>query len=85
MIVYTLFIKFWCFSWTKVYFGLKAVSEIPELVATIEDPRLPFTSISILKCYNETDMTYKIFSRQAMTDALLDSIFRYYFQFPSTV
>lgn len=58
-----------------VYFGLKAVSEIPELVATIEDPRLPFTSISILKCYNETDMTYKIFSRQAMTDALLDSIF----------
>ncbi|KAJ6740924.1 FARNESYLCYSTEINE LYASE [Salix purpurea] len=58
-----------------VYFGLKAASEIPELVATIEDPRLPFTSISILKCYNETDMTYKVFSRQAMTDALLDSIF----------
>lgn len=58
-----------------VYFGLKAVSEIPELVATIEDPGLPFTSISILRCYNETDMTYKIFSRQAMTDALLDSIF----------
>jgi len=85
MIVYTLFIKFWCLSWTKVYFGLKAVSEIPELVATIEDPRLPFTSISILKCYNETDMTYKIFSRQAMTDALLDSIFRYYFQLPLIV
>ncbi|KAJ6419350.1 hypothetical protein OIU84_029457 [Salix udensis] len=58
-----------------VYFGLKAASEIPELVATIEDPHLPFTSISILKCYNETDMTYKVFSRQAMTDALLDSIF----------
>ncbi|KAJ6908842.1 farnesylcysteine lyase-like [Populus alba x Populus x berolinensis] len=55
-----------------VYFGLKAVSEIPELVATIEDPGLPFTSISILRCYNETDMTYKIFSRQAMTDALLE-------------
>ncbi|EEF46080.1 conserved hypothetical protein [Ricinus communis] len=57
------------------YFGLKAVSEIPELVGTLEDPELPFSSISILKQHNQTDMTYKIFSRKAMSDSLLDSIF----------
>lgn len=58
-----------------VYFGLKAVSEIPELVGTVEDPDVPFSSISILKKHTETDMTYKIFSRVAMSDSLLDSIF----------
>lgn len=57
------------------YFGMGAVSEIPELVGSIEDPDLPFTSISVLKRYNEEDMTYKIFSRKPMSDALLDNIF----------
>lgn len=57
------------------YFGLKAVSEIPELVGTIEVPDLPFSSISVLKRHDEKDMTYKIFSRKPMDDALLDSIF----------
>ncbi|KAF2284467.1 hypothetical protein GH714_022079 [Hevea brasiliensis] len=57
------------------YFGLQTVSEIPELVGTIEDPDLPFSSISILKRHNETDMTYKVFSRKAMPDSLLDNIF----------
>ncbi|KAJ8769154.1 hypothetical protein K2173_000929 [Erythroxylum novogranatense] len=58
-----------------VYFGMKAVSEIPELVGTIEDVDIPFSSISVLKQHNETDMTYKIFSRKVMDDALLDDIF----------
>lgn len=58
-----------------VFFGLKAVTDIPELVATIEDPDLPFSSISVLKRHNETETSYKIFSREPMTDALLDSIF----------
>lgn len=57
------------------YFGLGAVSEIPELVGTIEDSDLPFTSISVLKKHDEKDMTYKIFSREPMADILLDSIF----------
>ncbi|XP_062149004.1 farnesylcysteine lyase [Alnus glutinosa] len=57
------------------YFGLDAVSEIPELVGTIEDPDLPFSSISVLKQHGEKDMTYKIFSRKPMADILLDSIF----------
>ncbi|KAK6923471.1 Prenylcysteine lyase [Dillenia turbinata] len=58
-----------------VYFGLNAISEIPELVATIEDPRLIFTSIAVLKKHDEKDNTYKIFSRQPMTDADLDLLF----------
>ena len=60
----------------KVYFGLKSVSDIPELVGTIEDPTIPFSSISVLKQHNETDMTYKVFSREEMSDALLNEIFR---------
>jgi prenylcysteine oxidase/farnesylcysteine lyase len=60
----------------KGYFGLDALSEIPELVGTIEDPDLPFSSISVLKQHGEKDMTYKIFSRKPMADILLDSIFR---------
>ncbi|KAL5075162.1 hypothetical protein RYX36_014146 [Vicia faba] len=58
-----------------IYFGLKVAAKIPDLVATLEDPTLPFTSISVLKKHNEEESTYKIFSRQPMTDSLLDSIF----------
>ncbi|XP_051126941.1 farnesylcysteine lyase isoform X3 [Andrographis paniculata] len=56
------------------YFGLNTLSEIPELVGTIESDDLPFTSISVLK-EHEKDKTYKIFSREPMLDALLDNIF----------
>ncbi|CAN0897356.1 Farnesylcysteine lyase [Linum grandiflorum] len=58
-----------------VYFGLKSVSDLPELVGTIEDPKIPFSSISVLKQHNETDATYKIFSRTEMSDALLNGLF----------
>ncbi|XP_027334707.1 farnesylcysteine lyase isoform X3 [Abrus precatorius] len=58
-----------------VYFGLKAATKIPDLVGTLEDPNLPFSSISVLKKHNEKESTYKIFSRQPMEDTLLDSIF----------
>lgn len=57
------------------YFGLDGVSKIPELVATMEDPHLPFTCISVLKQHDENDFTYKIFSRKPMADTLLDDIF----------
>ncbi|KVI00496.1 farnesylcysteine lyase [Cynara cardunculus var. scolymus] len=57
------------------YFGLDAVSDIPELVGTIESPKLPFTCISVLKEHSAEDMTYKMFSRQSLTDTLLDQIF----------
>ncbi|KAI7753371.1 hypothetical protein M8C21_020023 [Ambrosia artemisiifolia] len=57
------------------YFGLNSVSDIPELVGTIESPDLPFTCISVLKEHSANDFTYKLFSRQSLTDALLDQIF----------
>lgn len=57
------------------YFGLKAVTKIPDLVGTIEDPELPFSCIAVLKKHNEKESTYKLFSRQPMADTLLDSIF----------
>lgn len=57
------------------YFGLDGISKIPELVATIEDPDLPFTCISVLKQHDENDFTYKIFSRKPMADTVLDDIF----------
>ncbi|GAV75620.1 Prenylcys_lyase domain-containing protein/NAD_binding_8 domain-containing protein [Cephalotus follicularis] len=57
------------------YFGLGDLSEIPDLVGTIEDPELPFSSISILKKNSDKDITYKIFSRKPMADTLLYSIF----------
>ncbi|OMO57231.1 Prenylcysteine lyase [Corchorus capsularis] len=57
------------------YFGLSTVAQIPELIGTLEDPDIPFSSISVLKCYDEKDVTYKVFSREPMADALLDSIF----------
>lgn len=60
----------------KAYFGFNHVSDIPQLVGTIESSDLPFTCISILKKHSEEDMTYKMFSRQPMTDVLLDQIFR---------
>lgn len=57
------------------YFGVKSVPEIPDLVGTVEDPDLPFTCISILKQHEGNDITYKIFSRKPMAEAILDSIF----------
>ncbi|ESQ31514.1 hypothetical protein EUTSA_v10004131mg [Eutrema salsugineum] len=57
------------------YFGIKSVSDVPVLVGTLEDPRIPFSSISILRKYSETDMTYKIFTRQPASDLLLDELF----------
>ncbi|KAK9134964.1 hypothetical protein Syun_014294 [Stephania yunnanensis] len=57
------------------YFGLNSVADIPELIATVEIPDLPFTCISILKKYSDDDMTYKIFSRAPLQDALLDRLF----------
>ncbi|KAF9599874.1 hypothetical protein IFM89_001820 [Coptis chinensis] len=57
------------------YFSLNSLSEIPELVGTVEDPDIPFSCISVLKKYSEEDMTYKMFSRAQMEDSLLDQIF----------
>ncbi|KAF5179976.1 Prenylcysteine oxidase [Thalictrum thalictroides] len=57
------------------YFSLNSLSEIPELVGTVEAPNIPFSCISVLKRYSEQDMTYKVFSRAEMDESLLDQIF----------
>ncbi|CAN8251718.1 unnamed protein product [Cochlearia groenlandica] len=57
------------------YFGMKSVSDVPALVGTVEDPLIPFSSISILRKYSETDVAYKIFTRQSASDSLLDELF----------
>lgn len=57
------------------YFGLGSVSEVPQLVGTVETPDVPFSSISVLKQHKEYDMSYKVFSRKPLDDALLDQIF----------
>ncbi|PHU01181.1 Farnesylcysteine lyase [Capsicum chinense] len=57
------------------YFGLGSVSEVPQLVGTVENPDIPFSSISVLKQHKEDDMSYKVFSRKPLDDALLDRIF----------
>ncbi|GJN01215.1 hypothetical protein PR202_ga18462 [Eleusine coracana subsp. coracana] len=58
------------------YFGVSSLSDIPDLIGTMELPDIPFSSISVLKKYNEDDMTYKVFSRAKLEDGLLDHIFR---------
>ncbi|XP_051189071.1 farnesylcysteine lyase [Lolium perenne] len=57
------------------FFGLGSVSDIPQLIATMELPDIPFSSISVLKKHGEHDMTYKVFSRAKLNDTLLDQIF----------
>ncbi|XP_020182663.1 farnesylcysteine lyase [Aegilops tauschii subsp. strangulata] len=57
------------------FFGLSSVSDIPELIGTMELPDIPFSCISVRKKHGEHDMTYKIFSRAKLEDALLDQMF----------
>ncbi|THG22343.1 farnesylcysteine lyase-like [Camellia sinensis] len=57
------------------YFDLHSASAIPELVGTVENSDIPFTSISVLKQHSKNDMSYKIFSRETVADALLNRIF----------
>ncbi|XP_068648663.1 farnesylcysteine lyase [Aristolochia californica] len=57
------------------YFGLNSGTEIPDLVGTIEDSSLPFSCIGVQKTYNEDDKAYKVFSRSALPEDLLDQIF----------
>ncbi|KAK9029867.1 hypothetical protein V6N11_031311 [Hibiscus sabdariffa] len=58
----------------QTYFGLCTAEEIPEAVDTLEDPDIPFSSISVLKQHGENDVTYKVLSRESMTDALMDAL-----------
>ena len=58
------------------FFSLSSVSDVPKLIATMELPDIPFSSIAVLKKHGKHDMTYKVFSRAMLDDTLLDQIFR---------
>ncbi|BBN11687.1 prenylcysteine oxidase / farnesylcysteine lyase [Marchantia polymorpha subsp. ruderalis] len=58
-----------------IYFGAKTALDLPVLIGTIEDPALPFSSVSILKSYSAEDNVYKMFSRLTPSTVLLDQIF----------
>ena len=60
----------------KEYFGLDSASEVPDLVGTMEDPEILFSSIGVWKKYSEGDKAYKVFSRSLLEDELLDRLFR---------
>lgn len=57
------------------YFGLRTVTEVPDLVGTLEDPNIPFSCVAVLKKHSREEMTYKMFSRKPLDDALLDQVF----------
>ncbi|KAJ7533419.1 hypothetical protein O6H91_13G048000 [Diphasiastrum complanatum] len=57
------------------YFNLESISSMPDLIGTLETSAVPFTSISVLKSYNDSDKAYKVFSRNAVSDDLLDLLF----------
>ncbi|EFJ30564.1 hypothetical protein SELMODRAFT_170018 [Selaginella moellendorffii] len=59
---------------SRDYFGLKD-AKLPDLIATLEVPGIPFISISVLKSYNATDNAYKVFSRASLSDEFLDKLF----------
>ncbi|KAJ3681478.1 hypothetical protein LUZ60_015967 [Juncus effusus] len=57
------------------YFGFSSVEDVPDLIGTLEQPNIPFSSVSILKKYSKDDFAYKVFSRAEMNDTLLDQLF----------
>ncbi|KAL4272615.1 hypothetical protein GQ457_13G021380 [Hibiscus cannabinus] len=61
-------------SLNQTYFGLCTANEIPEPIDTLEDLVIPFSSISVLKQHGENDVTYKVLSRELMTDVLMDAL-----------
>jgi prenylcysteine oxidase/farnesylcysteine lyase len=56
------------------YFGMSS-DTIPDLIGTVEDPAIPFSSINVLKEYSVSDKAYKAFSRAPLSDELLDKFF----------
>lgn len=55
---------------TQKFFGLNSVSDIPELIGTMELPDISFSCI-----FGLSTMNYKMFSRAKLDNALLDQIF----------
>jgi len=58
----------------KSYFNALETDELPNTIGTIENPDIPFSSISV-KGKGKDQFIYKIFSRQELSEETLNSLF----------
>lgn len=58
------------------YFGARTPQDIPDFILTREDPHIPFSSLEIVGNKDHpSQMIYKLFSREPLTDSLLSLLF----------
>ncbi|GBG71243.1 hypothetical protein CBR_g8546 [Chara braunii] len=58
------------------FFNLSRESDLPDTIATMENPTIPFSSIGLLMRFENGDGAFKVFSRQRPSEELLDKMFR---------
>jgi prenylcysteine oxidase/farnesylcysteine lyase len=57
------------------YFSLRAADELPDAVLTVEDEAIPFNSLGLVATAPDGTHIYKLFSREKVSDSLLDDVF----------
>jgi len=57
------------------YFGLENLDSTPELILTMENNSIPFTSIAKVHFSRKDTDLYKVFSKVPLTDKVLDTVF----------
>lgn len=57
------------------YFGLQPGQPVPGLILTRERPEIPFVAMGARRAADGQETIYKLFSREALDDALLDAMF----------
>ena len=67
------------FGALQTYFLLSSPSDVPDLITTLEDPAIPFSSLSRIPTpspFFDGSSLFKLFSRQALSNHTLDLLFR---------
>ena len=57
------------------YFGLRSAKDLPDAVLTVEHEAIPFNSLGLVATASDGTHIYKLFSREQVTDSLLDKMF----------
>jgi len=57
------------------YFGLATLADLPDAVLTVEDEAIPFNSLGLVGAAADGEPIYKLFSRAAIANGLLDEVF----------
>jgi prenylcysteine oxidase/farnesylcysteine lyase len=57
------------------YFGLARARDLPDAVLTVEDDAIPFSSLGLVATSRDGALIYKLFSREPVTESLLDELF----------